>query len=377
MESNNVQSNEVIKFPKSKDYLLLKDIGQGGTGNTKLLYDETINENFVCKKYSPFYPEDKALYYNNFVDEIKILYKINHINIVRVFNYYLYPKSMTGYIIMEYIDGVDIENYISSNSDSINDIFIQTVEGFRYLEEKGILHRDIRPANILVSNDGCVKIIDFGFGKNINSFKDYKKSITLNWAYSLPDEFEKSIYDFRTEVYFIGKLFEQIIKRNNLIFTFKYFDLLSNMINVDYNSRIPSFFKVSRDITTNDSLDVAFSEYENKTYLDLANSFTETCVKMQYSTIYIKDFDEIKRKLEDLYQNSMLEKFIQNNSHFVSCFIEPPYRYKKTSNVPVSVIKEFLRSIDTLSSNKKKIILNNLWQRFDNINREIVDNLPF
>ena len=104
--------NNIIKFLKSKDYTAIRDIGQGGTGKTKLIKDETINETFVCKKYSTYYPEHQSLYYENFVNEIKILYKINHPNIVRVFSYYLYPEQSTGYILMEYIDGVDIEQYL-------------------------------------------------------------------------------------------------------------------------------------------------------------------------------------------------------------------------------------------------------------------------
>ena len=81
--------NNIIKFLKSKDYIAIRDIGQGGTGKTKLIKDETINEIFVCKKYSTYYPEHQPIYYENFVNEIKILYKINHPNIVRVFSYYL------------------------------------------------------------------------------------------------------------------------------------------------------------------------------------------------------------------------------------------------------------------------------------------------
>lgn len=74
-QKDNPSSYEIVKFLKTKDYLLLRDIGKGGTGNTKLIRDETIEEDFVCKKYSPYYPEHKPLYYNNFVGEIKILYK--------------------------------------------------------------------------------------------------------------------------------------------------------------------------------------------------------------------------------------------------------------------------------------------------------------
>ena len=89
---------------------------------------------------------------------------------------------------MEYIDGVDIEQYLTVNPNKINDLFIQTINGFKYLEERNILHRDIRPSNILISNDGIVKIIDFGFGKDVQKSVDYEKSITLNWTYSLPND---------------------------------------------------------------------------------------------------------------------------------------------------------------------------------------------
>ena len=250
--------NNIIKFLKSKDYTAIRDIGQGGTGKTKLIKDETINETFVCKKYSTYYPEHQSLYYENFVNEIKILYKINHPNIVRVFSYYLYPEQSTGYILMEYIDGVDIEQYLTVNPNKINDLFIQTINGFKYLEERNILHRDIRPSNILISNDGIVKIIDFGFGKDVQKSVDYEKSITLNWTYSLPNDFSMSIYDFKTEVYFVGKLFERIIIDNNLHQIFKYKVALDKMIITNHDIRIASFYDVTRDIMS-----------ENAIYIDI------------------------------------------------------------------------------------------------------------
>src|SRR5690606_15658456 len=119
-------------------------------------------------KYSPFYPEHKDLYFNYFLDEIKLLHKIYHKNIVRVFNYYLYPEQMTGYILMEFVKGQNIDEYISENPDRLSDLFVQIINGFTYLEENKILHRDIRPDNILVTVDGVTKIIDFGFGKLID-----------------------------------------------------------------------------------------------------------------------------------------------------------------------------------------------------------------
>ncbi len=154
--------NQIVEFIRTKDFKYIKQIGQGGTGKTVLLKDEIIDEDFVCKKYLPYYEEHKDLFYKNFVEEIKILHKLYHRNVVRVFNYYLYPEKKTGYILMEYILGENIEVFIQENPHLINDIFLQTVNGFRYLEENGILHRDIRPDNILINENGEVKIIDFG-----------------------------------------------------------------------------------------------------------------------------------------------------------------------------------------------------------------------
>lgn len=172
---------KIIEFLRTKDFKFIRNIGQGGTGKTVLLKDEYINESFVCKKYSSYYKEHRDAFFKNFVDEIKILHKLYHRNIVHVFNYYLYPEQKTGYILMEYIQGEDIKGYLQNNPHRLNDIFVQIINGFNYLELNGILHRDIRPENILVSDDGFVKIIDFGFGKEINFDEDFDKSITLNW----------------------------------------------------------------------------------------------------------------------------------------------------------------------------------------------------
>lgn len=98
-----MKKNDKIEFLRKKNYIFQSEIGQGGTGRTILVKDEFIDEVFVCKKYSPYYPEDKDLYFNYFLKEIKLLHKIYHKNIVRVFNYYLYPDKKTGYILMEFV----------------------------------------------------------------------------------------------------------------------------------------------------------------------------------------------------------------------------------------------------------------------------------
>lgn len=118
--------DKVIEFVRSKDYKYIREIGQGGTGRTVLLKDEIIDECFVCKKYSPYQKEHKELLFGYFKDEIKILHLLNHPNIVRIYNYYLYPDKHTGYILMEYIEGDNIDNFLKLNPEKLNDIFTQT-----------------------------------------------------------------------------------------------------------------------------------------------------------------------------------------------------------------------------------------------------------
>lgn len=156
---------EIIKFTRKKDYKFIQPLGSGALGYTILVEDETINEQFVCKKYSPIEGVQPEKYYKNFVDEIKLMHKLFHNNIVRIYNYYLFEEYHTGYILMEYIDGSNIEEYLKLYPENINNIFEQIINGFAYLESQNILHRDIRSGNILVDKNGFVKIIDFGFGK--------------------------------------------------------------------------------------------------------------------------------------------------------------------------------------------------------------------
>ena len=81
--------DNVIKFLKSKDYVFLDELGKGACGRTVKLKDEVIDEVFVCKKYEPFDDALKDELFSKFIQEIKLLYLLNHRNVVRVFNYYI------------------------------------------------------------------------------------------------------------------------------------------------------------------------------------------------------------------------------------------------------------------------------------------------
>ena len=281
---------------------------------------------------------------------------------------------------MEHIIGDNIEDYIKKHPENINDTFIQTIEGFTYLEHVKILHRDIRPFNILITETGIVKIIDFGFGKKINFGDDYEKSITLNWWCDvLPREFKDKIYDYKTEIYFVGKLFEKILLEND-IRNFKYKELLSKMIEYNENDRFDSFISIQRSILTNRIDELNFSDSDKDIYRRFADGLISIFTKIDSNAKYKTDIEQIIKKLDNLYKSSMLEEFLHNNVELTRCFVDGGYTYRTNLVIEISIIENFLSLIKACSRDKQNIVLNNLWNRLDTVRRYSEpddDDLPF
>jgi serine/threonine protein kinase len=369
-------ADRIIEFIRKKDLVLKQELGRGACGRTVLLHDDLIDEYFVCKKYAPLNDAFRETLFDNFIREIKILHLLNHTNIVRVFNYYLYPKQFTGYILMEFVTGTDIETYLNSHPENATELFAQTIEGFYYLETNNILHRDIRPQNIMVTQTGTVKLIDFGFGKRVFDSQDFDKSITLNWWCDPPSDFRQRVYDYKTEVYFVGKLFEKLIFENELE-QFKHRNLLGRMCAFEADNRIGSFADVRREILGEKFFDIGFKNAELKTYRQFSSSLYESVSKIETSAKYKEDVEDIQSGLEECYKKVMLEVYMPDNTLVIRCFIDGPYYYSKDHVIRVEVLKSFLELFRSCSREKKNIILSNLQTKLDSIKRYNDADTPF
>lgn len=369
--------NQVVKFVRQKDFVLEKRLGQGAMGNTVLLYDPVINEHFACKKYEPANPARASKFFDAFVREIKLLHLINHPNIVRVFNYHLFPERALGYIIMEYVAGQTIDFYLLINPETLDEIFAQTVNGFAYLEENGILHRDIRDSNILITENKTVKIIDFGFGKQATHPKDYDKSISLNWWCDLPNEFKDSVYDFKTEVYFVGKLFEKMISDYD-ISDFKHNELLSKMCHIEPENRIDSFADVKKVLLAAD-FGAEFYYGEKEIYRKFAEGLSGVVSAIDKDAKYYPTPFTILSNLDATFKKVMLEDVIPSPSLVSSCFIDGTYKYSRAYKFPVSLLKDFSKMFRECSPEKQHIVLANLHARLDAKDRYGMrdDDIPF
>lgn len=355
-----------IKFIRQKDFKFLKEIGQGALGKTVLLKDEDLDVEFVCKKYKPIDGVPKEQYFKNFITEIKLLHLLYHKNIVRVFNYYLYPNYFTGYIVMEFIEGLELDIYLEKYPENINNIFEQVIDGFVYLEENSILHRDIRPSNIMIDNNHNVKIIDFGFGKQQEFIYDEEKSISLNWwCGEKPDDFKTNTYNFQTEIFFIGKLFKNII--DDMECSFKYPEILNEMIEINPTNRIKSFQKILMKMKDekNSSIEL-FSRNEKQIYLKFAKYFSDSLSSREENSKIIMNINIIIKDLELLQKRTLLEEYI-NPMSILKIFISGDCKYWKNKQFPINTFENFINLFKYSSLEKQNIILYNLETRFLNI----------
>jgi len=379
-----IANDQIIKFLRRKDFKFIQELGQGACGRTVLLDDPIINERFVCKKYSPILDQYRDKFYKNFLDEIKLLHMLNHPNVVRVFNYYLYPEEKTGYLLMEYVKGQDFDDYLKMHPENINSIFKQVIDGFFHLESNKILHRDIRPANILITDSGEVKIIDFGFGKEVSQESDFDKSISLNWWCEPPLEFKDNIYDHSTEVYFVGKLFEKSIIENETD-QFGYKNILTRMIASNQKDRFGNFASLRNEILNDAYSEIEFDYYELTAYRSFADQISGTVTKIEHSAKFNQSPVEIIRKLEDIYKSIMLEESVAANI-VVRIFINGTFYFSNKQKIKVDSVKSFLELIRASSISKQNIIIANLHTRLEAIEKytapkgsfdDFDDDIPF
>lgn len=372
-------AGDIVTFDTKKSFTFIRSLGAGGTGDTHLFRDETTDILFAIKKYVPKDRRKIDSLYSRFVDEIKILLNISHPNIVRIYNYYLYPEAKTGFLQMEYIDGICVDQYNPMPWEKgWEDIFRETINAFEYLEDHHILHRDIRPANIMIDNNGNVKIIDFGFGKRIEDISAEKNSVLLNWpATVLPDEvIQNQEYDERTEIYFVGTLFRHLLKDD--IDGFRFAHIIDRMVKTTPVQRYGSFREIAYDISVGVMSAIDFSLQQKTIYRTFADALSAHIYSLKSKQIVRNDIDQIISDLGAVIRTSALEIYIQDNRDLINCFIANGYTLIDKKDILVKTVADFYSLSMELNAPKKKILFDNIFNRISSIRVEPEDNeLPF
>ena len=233
-----------------------------------------------------------------------------------------------------------------------------------------------------IRDRGKLKLIDFGFGKQTNTATEYDKSISLNWWCEPPNEFSENVYNFGTEVYFVGKLFQELIIEFE-IDNFEYQNLLIQMCERDPTKRFTSFSEINQLINIKELSKLDFSDEEIHTYRTFSNSLYELVSNIDDKATYRDDISFIERRLNSVYEQSMLEEWIPSPQTISSAFIKGAYYYSRSYSFDVSTLKNFLSLIKNTTSNRKKIIFSNLRFKLESLPTytedafDLDDEIPF
>lgn len=210
-------------------YILLDKLAQGGMAEVflaKALGVEGFEKILVIKRLLPKLAFSEKLT-TMFIDEAKISVSLNHPNIVQVFDFG--KEEGYYYLAMEYVEGISLyELLLRSQSKSrplpfglAAFIIIEVAKGLDYAHRKcdpfgnplKIIHRDISPQNILISNEGMVKIVDFGIAKARDAAGDDLGEVKGKISYMSPEQARAMPVDHRSDIYSAGVLLYEMLTR--------------------------------------------------------------------------------------------------------------------------------------------------------------------
>lgn len=379
-------NGEIVSFLKHKDYVMVNNnLGGGAFGKAVILKDPFIDELFVAKKYSPVNDEIKKEFYANFIDEIKILYKLNHRNIVRIYGYYPYEEQFSGYIIMEYIDGENIVSYLEStfsfDSPSLDSIFSQLIDAFCYLEDKNIVHRDIRPSNIMIDRAGDVKIIDFGIGKtrsNESSYDSIASVINRGNANTLPNEYYESKYTASTDMFYLGDLFKSILDNEKIMsgaFDFSYGKIIDRMVMKDPRDRYRNFQEIKKLIDEHDFALLDITPKDKEIYKGFANGIFNIVLKLEDTAKVRTSASALIEKLRTVLNDNLFEDYVQDTNGLMLAIFFDGDVYVNEESISCSIISDFLKWFSNLSSSAQELVLSNLESKFKQLPRYTDDEV--
>ena len=152
---------------KILNYEITALIGEGGMGNVYLAKHTKLDRVVAIKSILPELVNNDEIK-KRFLNEATSMSKLQHPNIVAMYDYHSDDEGL--YLIMEYVEGKELDDYVRNLGKPLDEelsmVFMkQILSAFSHAHEKGIVHRDIKPGNIIISNSGEIKILDFGIAK--------------------------------------------------------------------------------------------------------------------------------------------------------------------------------------------------------------------
>jgi len=204
----------VMKGQKISDrYQIIKSIGEGGMANVYLAYDTILDRNVAIKVLRGDLANDEK-FVRRFQREALAASSLSNPNIVEVYD--VGEDNGEYYIVMEYIEGKHLKQLIKKRgkltvSEAV-DIVLQITDGLSVAHDSYIIHRDIKPQNIMILENGLVKITDFGIAMAMNSTQLTQTNSVMGSVHYLPPEQASGKGStLQSDIYSIGILFYELL----------------------------------------------------------------------------------------------------------------------------------------------------------------------
>lgn len=197
---------------KISHYKVLEEIGAGGMGIVYKAEDTKLNRTVALKFVVPRIirrEEDRK----RFVREAQTAASLNHPNICTI--YEIDEEAENLFIAMEYVEGQSLKDIIQKGPlkmESVLDIALQIADGLREAHDEGVVHRDIKSSNILLTKKGQVKIMDFGLARPLKEDQITETATIMGTvAYMSPEQASGESFDHRTDIWSFGVVLYEML----------------------------------------------------------------------------------------------------------------------------------------------------------------------
>src|SRR5215212_7587674 len=189
-------------------YKIISEIGQGAMGVVYKAVDPFIDRTVAIKTINLNLSKSELEEYEaRFQQEIKAAGRLNHPNIVTIYD--VGKTDQVAYMAMEFLEGKELKDIIASGhilpADQVVDIISQVADGLSFAHQQDIVHRDVKPSNIMVMKGGIAKITDFGIARLPNSAVKTMTGLILGSPrYMSPEQVIGKSIDARSDIFSLG-----------------------------------------------------------------------------------------------------------------------------------------------------------------------------